>query len=66
MDWGGDRGDTEFSVVGGQSGALCRWIGVVIGVIRNFLSWVGNLGLCEAPPSNQLYKFMCDKLKRQS
>ena len=23
MDWGGDRGDTEFSVVGGQSGALC-------------------------------------------
>ena len=30
----------------GQSGSLCRWIGVVIGVIGNFVSWVGNLGLC--------------------
>ena len=46
---GGDRGDTEFSVMGGQSGALCRWIGVVIGVLRNFLLWEGNLGLCGQP-----------------
>ena len=46
MDWGGDRGDREFCFVGGQSGALCRWIGVVIGVIGKFASWVGHLGLC--------------------
>ena len=46
MDWGGDRGDREFSFMGGRFGALCRWIGVVIGVIRNFLSWEGVLGLC--------------------
>ena len=46
MDWGGDRDDAEYCFVGGQSGALCRWIGVVIGVIGNFVSWMGNLGLC--------------------
>ena len=26
-----------------HSGPVCRWIGVVIGVIGNFLSWVGIL-----------------------
>ena len=30
----------------GHSGPLCRWIGVVIGVIGNFLSWVGILVQC--------------------
>ena len=30
----------------GHSGPQCRWIGVVIGVIGNFLSWVGILGHC--------------------
>ena len=42
MDWGGNRGDTEFCVMGGQSRALCRWNGVVIGVIRTFLLWKGK------------------------
>ena len=46
MGWGGDRGDREFSFMGWRFGALCRWIGVVIGVIGNFLSWGGVLGLC--------------------
>ena len=46
MYWGGARSDTEFSLMGGRSGPLCRWIGVVMGVIGNFLSWEGVLGLC--------------------
>ena len=46
MDWSGDRGDREFSVMGGHSGPVCRWIGVVIGVMGNFLSWVGILVQC--------------------
>ena len=46
MDWGGDRGDRKFCSMGWRFGALCRWIGVVIRVIGNFLSWGGVLGLC--------------------
>ena len=32
--------------MGGRFEALCRLIEMVIGVIRNFLSWEGVLGLC--------------------
>ena len=41
MDWGGDRGDMEFPDVGGSLDSLCRRIGVVIGLIWNFLMWEG-------------------------
>ena len=37
-----------------------RWIGVVKGVIQNFLLWEGNLGLC-ATSKNQMTR----KLTRQ-
>ena len=42
MDWDGDSGDTKFPDVGQDSGSLCRWIRVVIGVIQNFRTgfWV--------------------------
>ena len=40
-DWGGDRGDMEIPDVGWCLGSLCRWIGVVIGVIWKFLMWDG-------------------------
>ena len=41
----------EFSVMEGRSGALCRWIRVVIGMIQNFLLWERDLGLCGLCPS---------------
>ena len=34
------------AITRGHSGPVCRWIGVVIGVIGNFLSWVGILVQC--------------------
>ena len=46
MDWSGDRSDMEFPDVAWNSWSLCRWIGVVIGVIWNFLMWDGILGQC--------------------
>ena len=33
-------------ITSGHSGSVCRWIGVVIGVIGNYVSWVGILGQC--------------------
>ena len=35
-------------LVGDESEPLCRWIGVVIGVIGNIFWWVMNLSLCVA------------------
>ena len=51
MDWGGDRGDRGFLDVGGGSGSVCGWIGVVTGLMGEFPMWerirvqcVGGLG----------------------
>ena len=44
VDWGSDRGKMKFVYVGRNSGSLCRWIGVVIGLTKNFLVWEDILG----------------------